>query len=428
MTVFFWGIEYMLTCVELFMCFIFCGTLLAQEKISEKKEITLLLSMLGGGIVCFLNNIEMFSYLNSFIVTGMMVFIQWMRYKKRAVLLAVFTLIYIAVLTAVDFFSVYVFSMATGIDSTYLLNEQSIIRVEALCFSKLILVLVTITIGKINKIGSSFSRKYIVTMGTCSIIIVVTNLMIVERDLSNKEMRSMLFILTLIIELLTNCFVCRITENYEQQQQIAFVELRNEMLQKSLDDTEHAFQLWRTSIHDYKNNIITLLQLSREDNIEGIREYLKEQNELLDQKMFYIKTGDSVVDAIINTKKDMAEQKKILFNVNGILSKKCKIKAFDIANILGNLIDNAMEACSAEKNPYIDIVMKEEKKFLIIKVSNSFTGELPKNMQTTKKNKVCHGIGIKSINNIVHKYSGEFEIVHKNDEVVVYIMLLNKEY
>ncbi len=106
---------------------------------------------------------------------------------------------------------------------------------------------------------------------------------------------------------------------------------------------------------------------------------------------------------------------------------KCKIDSFDIANIMGNLIDNAIEACDMEKNPYIDISVKEEKKFFMIKVSNSFTGELPKNMQTTKKDKARHGIGTKSIRNIVAKYSSEYKIIHREGEVIVYIILLNKE-
>lgn len=427
MTTFYWTMEYLATCVELFMCCIFCGTFLVKGKIAERKYFALLLSMLGAFIACVLNRIEMFSYINSFIVMGIMVLFQWLIYRGRVLRSIIFTLIYMAILTATDFFSVYTFSSIMHIETEYLLNEQSINRVVTLCFSKLFLVLLTIAIFQISKVRSSLSKKYIAIMGTCSISIFLANLVMVQGHLSNKEMKSILFLVTLGIELFIVYSVCELAENYERQQQIAFVELRNEMLQKSLDDTKQAIELWRTSIHDYKNNIITLTQLSQEGDIKGIREYLEEQNGILDKKIFYIKTGNSVVDAIINTKKNMAEQKNMVFNVNAIIPKDCKIKAFDIANILGNLIDNAMEACVLEKKPYIDISVKEEKKFLMIKVSNSFTGQLPKNMQTTKEDKVWHGIGMKSIKNIVEKYSGEYEMLHIEDEVVVNIMLLNKK-
>ena len=427
MTIFYGGMEYIAICLQLITCSIFCGIFLEKEKISERKNM-MLLSMLGAFVVYLFNYVIRFSYFHILMITIMMVSIQWMIHKRSLMTLMVFTWMYEIIAATLDFFSVYVFSLAMHTESAYLLNNQSIVQVVAFFFSKMVLFIITVIICKTTgRKNNSFSRKYSGYMGVCFSFIFTFIWIMLREELSANEMKSILFLIILIMEFLLIFLGFKVSENYKQQQQIALVKLENQMLQKTLDDTEHTFQLWKASIHDYKNHIITLSQLSRNGNIEEIRDYLKQQNELLDQNMFYIKTGNSAVDAIINTKRVMAEQQNIAFHVNAVISEECKINAFDIVNILGNLIDNALEACSKENNSYIDITMKEEKKFLIIRITNSFTGELPKNIQTTKKDKIWHGMGMKSIRNIVEKYNGKYEMVHKNSEVIVHVMLLNKE-
>ena len=98
-------------------------------------------------------------------------------------------------------------------------------------------------------------------------------------------------------------------ESYEQKQRAEFIELKNSMLQQSLNETKQAFQLWRKSIHDYKNNVLVLSQLAQNDDIEGIKKYLKKETALIDRKIFCIHTGNSVIDVIINTKQHFAEAK-----------------------------------------------------------------------------------------------------------------------
>ena len=102
-------------------------------------------------------------------------------------------------------------------------------------------------------------------------------------------------------------FVIKTGESYEQRQKAELIEMKNRMLQKSLDETNQAFKLWKSSVHDYKHNIIALTQLADDGNIEEIKKYLKPENELMDRKMFYIQTGNSVVDAIVNTKRKKKE-------------------------------------------------------------------------------------------------------------------------
>ena len=76
------------------------------------------------------------------------------------------------------------------------------------------------------------------------------------------------------------------------------------------------------------------------------------------------------------------------------------VSDMDMVCVLGNLIDNAIEACETQSEKRIEIIVKEIKKLLIIKVINSYKGKLPDKLSTTKKEKRFHGIGLKNVKSI----------------------------
>ena len=256
-------------------------------------------------------------------------------------------------------------------------------------------------------------------------LFIMVGLNIKNRSPETELFLVLFFIISILIELLVLYFIMKAGESYEQQRKNELIKIKNTMLQKSLDETEQAFQLWRRSVHDYKNHVIALRQLAADENMEGIKEYLNCENELIQKKMFYIKTGNSVVDAIVNTKQRLSEEKGITFIVNAAIPKKCCVREIDMSNILGNLIDNAMEASQGEEEPYIDLTIRQEKTFLVIKIINQYSRDFSENLKTTKKKQEFHGIGIRSVKSIVTKYEGEFSIDKKGTEVVVKILIPN---
>ena len=219
--------------------------------------------------------------------------------------------------------------------------------------------------------------------------------------------------------------ILKLADSYEKQKNIELVEMQNRMLSKSLEDTERAFDLWRESIHNYKNNIITLAQLVEEESTAEIKKYLNNEIQQLGIKTHYEMTGNKVIDAVLATKKNSAEHKGINFYADGNIPDKCIVDEIDFTNIIGNLLDNAIEAAEKVENGNVSIVIKPQKKFIIIKVKNSYDGNKNNELQTTKKDKEYHGIGLKSIKRIVEKYQGEFELEFKEKEVEATALLLN---
>lgn len=335
---------------------------------------------------------------------------------------------YSVVLSALDFVVVYFTAFLLHMDVGYILNAQSIDRVMCILVSKSLLTLIVVILNKGLKNSLVFLKKYVVVMGIYSIFLLTSFFIMVELNMYNKDSVMELFlviffIVSILIELLMFYFVIKTSEGYEYQQEVRLIEMKNRMLQKALDETEQAFGLWQRSIHDYKNNIIALRQLASDGNIEAIRKYLDCENELVSKKMFYIRTGNSVVDTIVNTKQSFAEEKGITFVVNAAIPGKTGICDMDMANILGNLIDNAIEASICEDNPYIDFTMRREKTFVIIRIVNKYTGDFFDVSETSKSNRTFHGIGIKSVRSILDKYNGEFVIEKKGNEVIAKVII-----
>ena len=422
----FWGVEYAASFLVVVICFYFCGSFISENSVEEKRTQVMVVSILSAFILIGLNSINMFSHISSLLFLVICTLFLWLIYKK-VVLSSVLILIYAVLLSAIDFFTAYLMTFLLHTKMDYLLNEHSPKRVICIFFSKTLLVMLILIISKIYKKRKSISLKYVIVLCLSSLFLLLSNFVTIGSIGTDSEVFSMIFfVISIGIQILLFYFVMNMQDYYEQQQTVALIEMKNDMLQKSLDDTEQAFELWRQSVHDYKNNIISLTQLAEDGNVEEIKKYLKKENELVDTKMFYIKTGNDMVDAMINTKQKIAEQKGIIFVVNAAIPRKCRVNAIDLANILGNLIDNAIEACEREDNTYIDINIKQNNKFLMIVIKNSFRGILMEHMETTKDNKMFHGIGLKSVKNIVKKYGGEISFDSEENEFCVSILLINE--
>jgi signal transduction histidine kinase len=300
-----------------------------------------------------------------------------------------------------------------NIEVGYFAETQSMLRVICILIAKSILMIVVMTFYRIFHGNKSIPNRYMVLISVISAFILLSNLVMMQSgigiDTEHVGIFSMIFfIASLGIELTLFFFCFKIADSIEKQKNTLLIEINNEMLKKSLDDTKQALDLWRESIHDYKHKIIALTQIAEAEDVDAIKTFLRAESQLVQKKLYYIKTGNSVVDTVINTKQSVAEQNGISVMVHAHISENCKIDAMDLTIIMGNLLDNAIEACRNEMEPYIDIEMKENETFVMIDIRNKYTGSVSETLQTSKREKDFHGIGLKSVKRLVEKYHGTF--------------------
>lgn len=169
--------------------------------------------------------------------------------------------------------------------------------------------------------------------------------------------------------------------------------------------------------HDLKNHNIALRAYFESGDTEGGIKYLDNIDEITRQmSLGSVNTGNIVIDALVNNKQRIAEEKKIKFTAFLRVPERLYIDSTDICIIFGNALDNAIEACDKvkDKERWISVYAIYENKSLICRFENSAPPDSDVNLKTTKKNKGEHGFGIDNIKTALSKYDSRYNIMLKN--------------
>lgn len=167
-------------------------------------------------------------------------------------------------------------------------------------------------------------------------------------------------------------------------------------------------------IHEHKNQLLTICHLLEQNQITQALSYIQGLTGIITKELDYINTNHPIADAILNMKKQEAADKEISINFLCSDLGNIKLTEEEIIILLGNLLDNAMEAaekCAAEKSIQVHII--QEKEQLVIAVKNicghSLRIENGK-IVSTKTKEELHGYGLTAIEDIVEKHDGSFTL------------------
>lgn len=186
---------------------------------------------------------------------------------------------------------------------------------------------------------------------------------------------------------------------------------QNDLLTKHYNETENIYKQMRGWRHDYHNHIQTMKAYLELGKYEDMKRYLNDLDKDLSSIDTVIKTGNIMVDAILNTKLSLAVNQGINIKAKAAVPKNLQISDIDLSVILGNLMDNAMEAAVKAENMedrFIRVYIREMKEQLYISITNSVGGQVKKGgllYLSTKLGK-NHGFGLKRVDSIVGKYNG----------------------
>ncbi|MBE5877612.1 MAG: GHKL domain-containing protein [Lachnospiraceae bacterium] len=184
---------------------------------------------------------------------------------------------------------------------------------------------------------------------------------------------------------------------------------QNDLVNRHYDEVETMYRKMRGWRHDYHNHIQVLKVHMGMGQYHEATEYLEHLEKDLTTVDTVIKTGNVMVDAILNSKLAMMKERNIRVDVTAIVPQSISISGIDLSVLIGNLLDNAMEACMQlkEEERFLRIYMDILKKQLYISVTNSMDGTAKKkgNLFLTNKDGE-HGFGLLRIDSIVAKYHG----------------------
>ena len=199
---------------------------------------------------------------------------------------------------------------------------------------------------------------------------------------------------------------------------------------KSVDvQYQRTRELW----HDLKNHIGVLEILAREERFPELTDYLNSFKQDVEIRMIPMKTGNTAVDALLGDKLYRARKMEIEVSIQVSHLSEMMIPATDFCAVLGNLLDNAIEACRQfHGKGRIGVRLKRQENFYYLTVVN--TAVEPEHngngFVSGKKgydNGVGHGLGLRSVERIAHQYGGSLVTNYAEGEFKAVVRLQEKE-
>lgn len=162
--------------------------------------------------------------------------------------------------------------------------------------------------------------------------------------------------------------------------------------------------------HDMANQLIAIKSYLDNADISGGQQYVAGLTDQLQYISPSINTGNNALDAILSTKKSLAESKGIVFNIEIRISERLPLDAKDLCIIFGNALDNAIEACdrlpeNAEKR--IDLLLVQDAHSLFCTLSNTAPANNDRTFTTSKADTINHGFGLQNIRDALANYDAE---------------------
>jgi hypothetical protein len=274
-------------------------------------------------------------------------------------------------------------------------------------------------------INTADSSKIWFSGGAVSGYFLLLNMMMVVRyyeTLHVNRMKSVFwlllglhFILFIILCFLFTVLVTDLTESAVAREQLRIMELQKEYyqsLQRHMDDTVRAR-------HDLRHTIHMLDMLAQRDDMESIRSYLSSYSESLPQTDLTDYCSNVAVNAILNYYGQSAVKQQTEFKADVELPESIGISDVDLCTILGNILENAVSACSESHmgKHFIHLSIKADgDNQLVISSVNSFFGQLNMEGENYLPTHGGTGIGLVSIRTTAERLGGSAEFNHSKME------------
>lgn len=218
-------------------------------------------------------------------------------------------------------------------------------------------------------------------------------------------------VISIIISVI--CTILILRRCYERRLE----QFQDSVLKKQRDEVQNIYQTMRAWRHDYHNHMQAIKALLEMKKMAELSDYLDNLEKDLDSIDIAIRTGNVGLDAILSSKVSIARKNLIEVNCTAKVPQDLKISDVHLCAIVGNLMDNAIEACEKMKGAldgdgpaaprFIRVYIGLFKSQLYISVTNSTCEKQRRRVSELVTSKLGeHGFGLRRIDKIAEKYDG----------------------
>lgn len=407
-----------------------------------------------------------------------LLFLAWLFYRGKS-RIAVFLSVEFLAVNDIALFLAYTFQQAGGylfdlwdwcIGQGYLPSGEAVIaaahRAVVLMMIVVCAVFFLILYVSLRKIVRSYQEKeyfvckeeliFLILPGAAAVCIceLLSIIMVTVEDNVPSTLYSKYPVLLLLIPavllllLLSTIYAVKIFQNIIRLNRERNGRIRMEQqiagMQEHMEEMEHMHSGIRSIKHDMKNILSIIVSLAAENGKKedsSLQAYLSELNRTMDRLELKFKTGNAVADILLNRKYHEALRSIPDIRIRAeelLFPDTLLIQSYDIGVILGNALDNAVEACRKlkEKEPAADTFIRlysfQRGKMFFLEIENSFDGTVLRSQQaefpaTDKADRETHGMGFANMKNAAEKYHGAVDWDVNGRVFTVSVMLRNEK-
>ena len=230
-----------------------------------------------------------------------------------------------------------------------------------------------------------------------------------------------------VLFLVSDILLYRTMMRTEQRVQL---EVENQLLEKQLDaqlahysDLTAQYEQIRAMRHDISHHLNTINALLQEGNLKAATEY---SEQLLPMQTYISRLGkcqNPVVDAFLYSRMQDAEHRGVPVQADVSLPVELPVSNTDLIVAFGNMLDNALEACSGIPDAQITLRAHMDKGYLVIQESNPVRARQPQGKKPRRIPELERGVGFRVLGGLAEKYDGSFRHARENDTYTVTLLL-----
>lgn len=307
-------------------------------------------------------------------------------------------------------------------------------RIIGVVITKIALYLILRAVASPNKrkediVLTNSEWVQVILVSTFSIFMIAVSINLQLEYVENIVDKGIVFLIAgiTLLDIYFLYVVLKINRYNRIKQENELLRQQQHFYAKYAENIQQQYEEIKSLRHDLKHSLSVIGVLVGEGKLDEAKNFIERHNIMSKTQKVFIDTKNDFLDAIINSKLSLAHQ----YNIKTIcsVSSSCeKIDGIDLCNLLGNLLDNAIEACVKKENKEPEMLLKiwNSPGKIMILVKNSIPYSVLSgnhSLNSDKKDKENHGLGIKTIKSIVEKYGGLLDIYEEHKSFCVLVTL-----
>ena len=313
----------------------------------------------------------------------------------------------------------------------FIFTNQTLERfISVIVCQLIILYIYKVTLGIFKNKSDLTNNEWILIIAVLFISIIVSWLltfMAMQNIPDNIRIFIIMCILGIIlINISTVYLIINLSKKNSVVRENQLLRLQHMYQMQYMDNAQAQYETFRKMRHEFKNHYIVIVTLLEQGEYEKAKKYAEDNFNHTMSKEIFINTNNSIFNAVINSKVEIAKGLDIDISIDTINQFE-GITDVDLCSLISNMFENAIEACrKIKENRQIIFSAKKQGSGYLFSIKNTIEGSVLENnptLSTTKKDKLNHGLGVKVIKDIAKKYNGIVDFFEEDNLFICNILI-----